>query len=123
MVRPILIAAGIAFALPQTALAEKNWVKVGENVTVAPYNLPADAVDEMDVVDAAGRKIGEVDEVIGPTKTEATALTIDLTDNAGLDDRDGDIIVPLAGVQLLGDRLQLIGDAKTLKGYKIYADE
>jgi sporulation protein YlmC with PRC-barrel domain len=120
VIRSLLIAFSLSLASVPAAFAAKHWVEVGENVIVAPFNLPADAVEEMDVVDAAGRKIGEVEEVIGPRETEATALAIDFEDNAGLGEED--VIVPLAGVQLQGDRLLLTGDAKTIKGYEIYAD-
>jgi sporulation protein YlmC with PRC-barrel domain len=122
MLRSFAVTITLCLTLSSPALAATHWVEVDENVIVAPFNLPADAVEEMDVVDAAGRKIGEVEEVIGPKETEATALAIDFEDNEGLDDRDEDIIVPLAGVQLQGDRLLLSGDAKTIKGYEIYAD-
>jgi sporulation protein YlmC with PRC-barrel domain len=115
VIRSPLTALLLSLASTPAAMADKHWVEVGENVIVAPFNLPVDAVEEMNVVDAAGRTIGEVEEVIGPKKTEATALAIDLEDNAGLDDRDEDIIVPLAGVQLQGDRLLLTGDAKTIR--------
>jgi hypothetical protein len=62
MKRTTSIAACISLALVPAAWANKHWVEVGENVIVAPFNLTADAVEEMDVVDAAGRKIGEVED-------------------------------------------------------------
>lgn len=104
------------------ALAQTAWVEVRDSVMVAPFNLPADDVEDMDVVDAAGKKIGEVEEVLGPNADEATAVAIDFDDNAGLDDRNGDVIVPLAGVELQGKTLRLLGDAATIRGYEIYPD-
>jgi len=117
-----LLAAAFAATTMSAALAQSPWVETGDTVIVTPFALSADTIEDMDVIDAAGRKIGEVEEVLGQTATEATAIAIDLDDNAGLDDRDGDVIVPLAGLELQGDKLRLLGDAATIRGYEIYPD-
>ncbi len=121
MTRTTLLAVCLALSSSGVALSQTQWVEVADTVIVMPFGLPADEIDDMDVVDATGGKIGEVERVVGLSPNEATAVTIDLDDNAGLSEREGDIIVPLAGVELQGKALRLLGDAATIRGYEIYA--
>jgi hypothetical protein len=121
--RNLLLPAALAVLLPaSTAFAQTAWVEVDDQVMVAPFNLNADRVDDMDVVDAAGRKIGEIEDVIGPSRTEATALVVDFESGSGYVAGDDDVIVPLAGFELQGENLLLLGDAQTVRGYEIYRD-
>jgi sporulation protein YlmC with PRC-barrel domain len=122
MTRTSLLAAFLALATAGVAQAQTRWMEVGDTVVVMPFGISAGVVEDMDVVDAAGKKLGEVEHVIGLTPQEATAVTIDLDDNVGLSAREGDVIVPLAGIQIEGDRVRLLDDAATVGGYEIYPD-
>lgn len=120
MIRSILLGSCLALAAVGVASAQTPWVEIDDQIVVAPFALSADAIDDMDIVDAAGKKIGEVEDVVGPNRNEATAVVIDLDTMSGLIDGDKDIVVPLAGVH--GKALRLLGDAATIRGYQIYQD-
>jgi hypothetical protein len=116
-------ALSLCLLLTGPAAAQTQWQEVRDAAMVAPFNLSADVVEDMEVVNAGGQKIGEVDKVIGLTPSEASALVIDFEDNAGYTmGSDDEIVVPLAGFALAGGKLQLLGDAATVKGYEIYRD-
>lgn len=122
MIRTLFLGSALGFAFSGAAHAQTAWVEVDDQVVVAPFAMTADAIDDMDVVDAAGGKIGEIEDVIGPNRNEATAVVIDLETRSGLIENDADIIVPLAGIELQGKAVRLLGDAATIRGYQIYQD-
>ena len=122
MIRSILLGSCLALSVVGAASAQTPWVEIDDQIVVAPFALSADAIGDMDVVDAAGKKIGEVEDVVGPSRNEATAVVIDLDSTSGLLEADKDIVVPLAGVELHGKTLRLLGDAATVRGYQIYQD-
>jgi hypothetical protein len=110
----LLAGAGIA-------LAQNAWVEVDDAVDVAPLNAQADVVDDWDVYNGAGAKIGEVETVIGPDRNTPTALVVDFEDDAGLGDRD-DLIVPLDRFALNGQNLTLDVDAAAVAAFVEYRD-
>lgn len=122
MIRPLLLGTFLGLASIGGANAQTAWVEVDDTVVFAPFGLTADAIDDMDVVDATGREIGEVEDVVGPNRTEATAVVIDLESEAGLPQGDADIIVPLGDLEVQGKNLRLPGDAAAIGNYPIHRD-
>ncbi len=122
MIRALMLACLLGSSVAGSALAQTAWTETDGQVFVGALGLTVDEIDDMDVVDAAGRKIGEVEDVVGPSRSEATGVVIDLDSTSGLIAGDDDIIVPLAGVEVHGKALRLLGDAATLRGYDIYQD-
>ncbi|MBS9720704.1 PRC-barrel domain-containing protein [Tianweitania sp. BSSL-BM11] len=118
-----LVLAAAAFAsLSTAALAQTNtWVEVDDKTIVAPFNVDADRLEDMDVQNEAGQKIGEIEDVIGTERSAATALVVDFDDNAGFGDRD-DVIVPLDRFSLNGVNIVLKDNAETVAGYETYKD-
>ncbi|RFC62368.1 hypothetical protein DYI37_16185 [Fulvimarina endophytica] len=94
-----LLLAGTAFA--QTAMTE-----VTDDVTVAPLNMTVDQIDDMDVYDASGTKVGEVDDVLGSDAQTPTHLEVSFDDDDGstYPDRD-DVLVPLSDFSVTNDQL------------------
>ncbi|HEV7417352.1 MAG TPA: PRC-barrel domain-containing protein [Tianweitania sediminis] len=117
---PILLAAAfVGLSLP--AFAQTSWVEIDDDVMVAPFNVEADDLDDMDVHNSAGQEIGEVEEVIGTNETTPTALVVEFDGEAGYPDRD-DVVVPLDRFSMNGDRLVLNADAAAVEGFQTYDD-
>ena len=123
MKRTSLVLAAVAFtSLSGTALAQTStWVEVDDKTMIAPFNVDADGLEDMDVQNAAGQKIGEIEDVIGTDRAAATALVVDFDDDAGYGDRD-DVIVPVERFSLNGTKLVLQDDAAAVAAYEIYND-
>jgi sporulation protein YlmC with PRC-barrel domain len=119
MMRTALLAAFTILAAP--AFAQTAWVEVDDRTMVQPFNADADRVEDMDVFDATGRKIGEVEEVIGQSRDAATALVVDFDDDAGYGDRD-DVIIPLDRFSLNGVNIVLNADAGAVAAFDRYND-
>lgn len=121
--RFLILATMLIIGDSALAQAKTKLVDVDDQVVVHPFNLTTDAIEEMDVRDRRGNKIGEIEEVLGPTKHRATAVAVDLVDGSGLRDDDEDIIVPLDALVLKDDgTLVLNADAKTIKKYEVFSD-
>jgi sporulation protein YlmC with PRC-barrel domain len=114
-------AFAIAVALPATAAAQTTWVEIADQATVAPLSRSVDQVDDMDVYDASGKKIGEIEEVLGQNADTASALTVDFDDDAEYGGRDN-VIVPLEMFQLDGERLILSADAEAMSSMEVWED-
>lgn len=95
-------------------------VELDDGVTVAALGMSVDRIDDMDV-HFDGRKVGEVEEVLGTAPGTATALTVDFDDNAGFGDRD-DVIVPLDRFRLDNGRLVLSADAAAVAQMPVWND-
>ncbi|GHD09989.1 PRC-barrel domain-containing protein [Tianweitania populi] len=118
----LVLAAAALASLSNVASAQTStWVEVDDKTMVAPFNVDADRLEDMDVHNAAGQKIGEIEDVIGTDRAAATALVVDFDDQAGFGDRD-DIIVPIERFSLDGVKLVLKDDAATVAAYEVYKD-
>ncbi|WP_312796838.1 PRC-barrel domain-containing protein [Tianweitania sp.] len=118
----LVLAAAALASLSNVASAQTStWVEVDDKTMVAPFNVDADRLEDMDVHNAAGQKIGEIEDVIGADRATATALVVDFDDQAGYGDRD-DIIVPIERFSLDGVKLVLKDDAATVAAYEVYKD-
>lgn len=73
----MLIAIGL---LAGPALAQDRIQEVADNVLLPEFGIDADLADDLDVLDVAGRKIGEVEEVVGRSRGTAEALVVEFED-------------------------------------------
>ncbi|MBB4001811.1 PRC-barrel domain-containing protein [Aurantimonas endophytica] len=94
--------AGTAFA--QTA----GMVDVDDDVMVPPFNVTVDDLDDMDVYDAAGTEIGEIEEVVGTDANTPTAFVVDF-DGEGYGDEER--VIGLENFAMDGARMTLSLDA------------
>lgn len=73
-----------------------------ERLVVQPFNLTVDKMDDMNVVNAAGEKIGEIDEVLMDGSGKPVAVTVEVGGFLGIGGRE--VIVTFEQLQLQGDR-------------------
>lgn len=112
----VLLIAGIA----GPASAQATLVEIADSVMVEPFAANADTVDDWDVHDAAGTKIGEVDEVLGTDANTPTALAIDFEGTGGYADRD--VVIPLDQFTLTEGRLVLGSTAEAVGALPTWND-
>lgn len=106
-----MIAMTALFALGTAAAAQTATLQdVDSSTMIQPWNVSADDADDMNVYDAQGFQIGEVEKVVGTSETEATALIVDFVDMMNSDD-DNDRVVPLEAVTFADNMLTLPADA------------
>ncbi|WP_442577647.1 PRC-barrel domain-containing protein [Mesorhizobium sp. ASY16-5R] len=121
--RFLILAAALIIGDTALAHAKTKLVDVDDEVVVHPFNLTADAIEEMTVIDTRGNKIGEIEEVLGSTKHRATAVAVDVVDGSGLRDDDKDMVVPLDALVLQDSgTLVLNADAETIRKYEVFSD-
>ena len=118
------IAAACLSGIPLSALAEGGgWGKAADNTMVPAFGMSADDVEDLDVVNAAGDRIGEVEDVL--TKGGApAALGVDFKGFSGYSPgKDLNVVVPLDEFTLLDKkRLSLKADAAAVKAMETYPD-
>jgi sporulation protein YlmC with PRC-barrel domain len=95
-----------SIALPASALAQTAWVEIEDDaMMVTPMNLNVDRIEDMDVYTADDQRVGEVEEVLGTTQGEATAVALEVGGFLGVGERE--VIVPLDQITMQGDRIVL----------------
>ena len=99
-------------------LAQTALVEVDDKVQVAAFNATVDQVDDLDVYNAAGAKLGEVEEVVGTDNKTPTALVIDFEGKEGFVDQD--VVVPLDQFSWENDRLVLSADAAAVGAMEVW---
>lgn len=112
----------VGFALLDApAFAQSKWMEIEDSISVPPFNQTADAMEDLDVFDTTGKRIAEVEEVIGTDAQTPGALAIDFDDSAGYG-QTGDVAVPLDHFEMNGDQLILNADADAVSGMETYND-
>jgi hypothetical protein len=113
-----LLSTTAAFA--QTAPAPNALVEIDDAVMIPTLNVSGDALDDMDVYDAAGKKIGDIEEVLGSAAQTPTAVSVDFEDD--LVQGDDDRVVPLESLTINGQRVVLALDAAAIAQLPVYDD-
>lgn len=124
-IRPLAFAV-IATALTgfsAAALAQGGgWAKTADDTQVPAFGMSADDVEDLNIVDASGDKIGEVDDVLSKDGTPS-ALGVEFK---GFSDyspgKDLNVIIPFDQFTLEQGRLKLNADAATVKAMETYPD-
>jgi hypothetical protein len=118
------VAAALLANVSSAALAQGGgWGKAADSAMVPAFGMTADDVEDLDVVNAAGDKIGEIEDVL--TKEGAPmALGVEFE---GFSDyspgKDLDVIVPLDEFTLVDkNKLGLKADAAAVKAMATYPD-
>lgn len=84
---------------------------------VAVLGLTVDQIEDMDLFDAQGTKLGDVEEVLGTDAMTAIALAVDLE---GTDDID--VIVELTGLEAVDNRIVTGMTADELRALPVWND-
>jgi len=83
-----------------------SYVEIGDDtLLVGPFNVSVDELDEFDVIDASGEKIGEIGDVLADSSGAPVAVVLETEGQTG-PDNDG-IVVSLDRLDLLGADLQI----------------
>jgi hypothetical protein len=83
-----------AFTFGASAQAQVvRIIELDDNVVVPAFNITVGELEKQALTDAAGNRIGDIEEVIGTAEAGPTALVIDLENS------DLDVIVPLERFQ------------------------
>ncbi|WP_133176180.1 PRC-barrel domain-containing protein [Pelagivirga sediminicola] len=97
MLRPLIIAAATLTALPLAAQDAEDGSAGPKDTRDATY---LQSVDDTNVVNANGEKIGEIDEILIDADGNPAAFVIDM--GGLLDLGDEDVAVPLEALQWNG---------------------
>lgn len=114
------IALPLAALIAVPAFAQTQWVELEDRAEVAPFASTVDQVEDWDVYDANGQKLGEVEAVLGADATTATALAIDFDDAAAY--VDGNVIVPIDQFTWEANRLSLTIDQAGAQQLELWND-
>jgi len=96
-------SAAVLLAATGLAMAQDKLIELEDTVMVAPLGMSVGQIEDLDVY-VDGRKVGEVEEVIGTDPANPTALVIDFDGDSAFGDRD-DMIVQIARFVASGGRL------------------
>lgn len=109
------------FALSATpTLAQVSYVEVADRTPVAGFGINADLADDLDVYDSTGRKIGEVEEILGQTRDTAEALVVEFEGSASEFGRE-DRVIPLTAFTFDGSGL-ILADGTTVQDMPVWRD-
>jgi len=133
--KPLLIAAAVA-ALSTAAMAQQSTTTVttttppaaevqlreikDDNRVIQPFNLTVDQLEDRNIVDASGEKIGEIDEVLENAAGQPVAVVVETGGFLGIGDRD--VVLGLDQVRLDGDRLITTLSSDQLKNLPKWKD-
>jgi len=112
-----LIAGGAAMAQQASDLREVD----DDDRIVQPFGLSVDDIEDMDVYDAAGEELGEVEEVLENSAGEIVAVSVDFDDD-WLDFDDDERVVALDRLQLDDDRFVSDLDKAEVEGLPVWDD-
>ncbi|KQS64180.1 hypothetical protein ASG39_13525 [Rhizobium sp. Leaf371] len=112
----LLAGAGTSFAQAQaTAL-----VDISGKTMVPGFNVTADDLESMNVYNAAGEKIGEIEDVVGTDASTPTGVAIDFERSANLGREHR--VVDITKVKQDGLRLVVDIDAAAAAQLPVYDD-
>ncbi|BDA85080.1 hypothetical protein Sa4125_26220 [Aureimonas sp. SA4125] len=102
------------------AFAQNALVEIDDAVMLPSMNVSVDALDDMDVYDTAGKKIGEIEEVVGTNAETPTAVSVEFEND--LVTGDDDRLVPLESLSMDGKRVVLALDTAAINQLPAYDD-
>ncbi|MCB2054601.1 MAG: PRC-barrel domain-containing protein [Geminicoccaceae bacterium] len=100
--------AGAALLAAMATTASAQQAKVyheaeNDDAIVEPFGLTVDQIEDMDIVNAAGDEIGEVEEVLVDENGQAVAVVVESGGFLGIGDRESIVMLDQLGLQ--GDQL------------------
>lgn len=102
------------------AFAQGTWIEIEDSVQVPAFSASVDQVEDLDVHNASGTKIGEVDEVLGTDASTAAAVVVEF--EAGGAYPKEEMVVPLDQLSWENNRLILNVDAEGVSAMEIWND-
>ncbi len=110
-----LAATGIAQA--QTA----QWTEIEDDSMMIPaFNMSVDDLDDMDLYDASGERIGEVDDILIGDDGTSMAASLDVGGFLGIGEKD--VVLPLDSLRVSEDGLVTDMSKEELESLPEYDD-
>ena len=110
-----LVATGIAQA--QTA----QWTEIEDDSMMIPaFNMSVDEMDGMDLYDASGERIGEVDDILIGDDGSTMAASLDVGGFLGIGEKD--VVLPLDSLRVSEDGLVTNMSKEELESLPEYDD-
>ena len=116
----LLAGAGASSVQAQAAAQATTWVDVPGKTMVPGFNVTADDLESMNVYNAKGEKIGEIEDVVGTDAATPAGVAIDFERSANLGREHR--VVTLDKVKQDGLRLVVDIDAAAAAKLPIYDD-
>lgn len=103
---PLAAAAAALLVAPALAQTEPQWVEVeDESLMVEAYGITVDDLEDMDIMDASGEEVGEVEEVLMTPDGQITAVSAEVGGFLGIGDKE--VVVELDRLTHDGDQLRV----------------
>jgi sporulation protein YlmC with PRC-barrel domain len=94
------------FVAAASAQAPAGLIEIeSDSQMVSEFNLTVEQLEDMNILDAAGETIGEVEEVLGTDDGTPTAFSAEVGGFLGVGDTD--VVIPFDQVTLNDDNLQV----------------
>lgn len=74
-----------------------------DDLVVRPFNLTVDQIEDMDLVDASGAEIGDIEELLADSSGQVAAVTVEAGGFLGIGEREA--VVGIDQIRLIDDRL------------------
>jgi hypothetical protein len=111
----LMTTATVAQSATQT-----TWIEIDDDdLVVASLNISVDDLDDMDLYNAAGEEIGEVEEVLGTEAGVATAVAVEF-DEGPMDDET--VIFMISDLAIDNDRLITQMTADQIASLEVWDD-
>jgi uncharacterized protein YrrD len=125
--KQLAILAATALALAPLALAAQQSSDVtayqeaeDDDMVVQPFNRTVDDIEDLDVKNADGDEIGEVEEVLIDASGQPVAIAVEVGGFLGIGERE--VVLGLDQVQLMDDDLVTSADKATIEGLPDWPD-
>jgi uncharacterized protein YrrD len=125
--KQLAVLAATALALAPLALAAQQSSDVtayqeaeDDDMVVQPFNRTVDDIEDLDLKNADGDEIGEVEEVLIDASGQPVAIAVEVGGFLGIGERD--VVLGLDQVQLVDDDLVTSADKATIEGLPDWPD-
>jgi len=125
--KQLAVLAATALALAPLALAAQQSSDVttyqeaeDDDMVVQPFNRTVDDIEDLDLKNADGDEIGEVEEVLIDASGQPVAIAVEAGGFLGIGERE--VVLGLDQVQLVDDDLVTSADKATIEGLPDWPD-
>jgi hypothetical protein len=110
------LAAAAQQSLDVTTLQEAE----DDDLVVPPFGITVDDIDDMDLMNADGEEIGEIEEVLLDAGGQPVAVSVEVDDFLGMGERE--VVFGLDGLQLTDDDFVTSVDKATVEALPEWDD-
>lgn len=125
--KPLSLLAATALALAPLAAAAQQSLDVraleeaeDDDLVVQPFGITVDDIDDMDLMNADGEEIGEIEEVLLDASGQPVAISVEVDDFLG--DGEREVVFGLDQLQLMDDDFVTSVDKATVEALPEWDD-